>query len=114
MSARGETAAVKIARLEATVHAQSIEIRDLKAAFATASEANSVALTALAQELKNLTLQTQPALLAHAKLLELIAESEREKGMVALGKMVVGGGAFSVIGAALYGIWEFFAKGGGS
>jgi hypothetical protein len=102
----------EVAALKATIKAQGIEIRDLKAAHAQALKVNADAMGDLSEKLEALTLQMQPLLLATPKLTALLDEAERQKGMAQLGKLLVGGGAFTFIGAAALGIYNYFIGGG--
>ena len=102
----------EVASLKATVKAQSIEIRDLKKAHASAIAAHAAAMVDLADKLEALTLQMQPLLIAGPKLTKLLDEAERQRGMAQLGKVVAGGGFFSLIGAAAMGAYNYFARGG--
>lgn len=101
-----------VAGLKATVKAQAIEIRDLKAALASTTAAHAQAVSGVSDKLEQLTLDLQPLLLAAPQLSQLLIEAERQKGMAQLGKMLVGGGVFSLIGAAAMGAYHYFARGG--
>lgn len=101
-----------VAALKATIRAQGIEIRDLKAALATASSTHSKAIEDLDAKLDAIILQMQPLVIAGPKLQLLLDEAQRQKGMAQLGKILVGGGAFTFIGAAAAGIYNFFVGGG--
>jgi hypothetical protein len=101
-----------VAALEATVKAQAIEIRDLKSALASSTAAHAEAVSEVSAKLEKLTLDLQPLLLATPKLTQLLDEAERQKGMAQLGKVLVGGGFFSLVGAAAMGVYNYFARGG--
>ena len=101
----------EVAALKATIRAQGIEIRDLKTALARASSAQAKALGGLDDKLDTLKLDLQPLLIATPKLIELLNEAERQKGMAQLGKVLAGGGVFTFIGAAAAGIYNYFIGG---
>ncbi len=101
-----------VAALKATVKAQSIEIRDLKKAHAAALAVQAEGIAELSDKLEALTMQLQPLLIAAPKLTTLLDEAERQRGMAQLGKTLVGGGFFGLVGAAALGAYHFFARGG--
>lgn len=45
------------------------------------------------------------------ELKKLLDTAKEARGAAALGKFLVGGTAFSVIGAAVLGVWHYFARG---
>lgn len=101
-----------VAALEATVKAQAIEIRDLKSALASSTAAHAEAVAQLSSGLQKLTLDLQPLMIAAPQLTQLLAEAERQKGMAQLGKVLAGGGFFTLVGAAAMGVYNYFARGG--
>lgn len=101
----------EVAALKATVKAQAIEIRDLKLALSSSSQAQAQALNNLDEKFDALTLQLQPLLIAGPKLQQLLDAAERRQGMEQLGKVVAGTGFFSLLGAAVLGVYHYFAKG---
>lgn len=101
-----------VAALKATIKAQGIEIRDLKAALSAASSNHARAIGDLDGKLDEMILKMQPLVLAGPKLQQLLDEAERQKGMAQLGKVLAGGGVFTVIGAAATGIYHYFVGGG--
>jgi hypothetical protein len=106
------SAEADVAALKATIRAQGIEIRDLKSALATASNNQTQAVGEVVDKLDTLTMQLQPLLLAGPKLQQLLDEAERQKGMAQLGKVLAGGSAFTILGAAATGIYNYFVGGG--
>lgn len=106
------TQAAEVAALKATVQAQAREIRDLKIALNSASEANAGAINALTRKLEDHITEMQPVLVSSAALIKLLEESHRQKGFVDLGKQLAGWGIFGMLGAAAMGVYQFFAAGG--
>lgn len=106
------TQAAEVAALKATVQAQAREIRDLKVALNSASEANAEAINALATKIEAHIAAMQPVLVSSTALMALLQESQRQKGFVDLGKQLVGWGIFGMLGAAAVGVYQFFATGG--
>lgn len=101
-----------VAALKATIRAQGIEIRDLKAALASSSSSTSKAIGELDAKLDALVLQMQPLVIAGPALNDLLNEAQRAKGMAQLGKVLAGGGVFTAIGAAATGIYHYFIGAG--
>lgn len=106
------TQAAEVAALKATVQAQAREIRDLKIALNSASEANAEAINALTAKVEAHMNAMQPVLVSSTALIKLLEESQRQKGFVDLGKQLAGWGIFGMLGAAAMGIYQFFAAGG--
>ena len=100
--------AAEIAGLKATVQAQSREIRDLKRVAKELADTHASTVSDLAGKLDTLTLQIQPLILSAEKINDLLTEADRQDGMKALAKTLVGGGFLAAIGAALMGIFHYF------
>jgi uncharacterized coiled-coil protein SlyX len=100
--------AKEVATLQATVQAQAREIRDLKSAVA----ASNASIDELAKQVAALTLSVQPMLQSAAKLDRLLTEADRQDGMKTLAGKIVGGSFLASIGAALIGVYHYFAGGG--
>lgn len=106
------TQAAEVASLKATVQAQAREIRDLKVALNSASDANAEAIKALTAKMDAHMNAMQPVLVSSTALMALLQESQRQKGFVDLGKQLAGWGIFGMLGAAVMGVYHFFANGG--
>lgn len=102
---RTESQAVQIARLEQQVISQNVEIADLKAAHAESLRSLSDAIRALEESIRPLVAQT-------GQLTKLISEAEQQRGMVWLARQLIAWGGLAGLGAALYGMFHFFARGG--
>ncbi len=105
--------AAEIADLKATVRAQSREIRDLKSAAKDHATAHAGAVTELGEQIRELTLQIQPFVKSAERIDKLLTEADRQDGMKALAKTLVGGGFLAGVGAAIVGIFNYFAGTGG-
>jgi hypothetical protein len=101
----------EIAALKETVKAQSREIRDLKTAHRDLTRQQAESISALAKEIEALTLGIQPVLMSAERLNKLLIEADRQDGMKSAAKLIVGTGFVAMIGAAIAGIYNFFAKG---
>jgi len=104
--------AAEIAGLKATVQAQSREIRDLKRVAKELADTHASTVDELSGKLDALTLQIQPLILSAEKINALLTKADREDGMKSLAKTLIGGGFLAAIGAALMGVFHYFAGAG--
>jgi hypothetical protein len=102
--------AAEIASLKATVAAQSREIRDLKNAAKEQTASHAAIAHNLSDKLDALTLQIAPFLKSAERIDALLAEADRQDGMKALAKTLIGGGVLASLGAAIVGIFHYFAR----
>lgn len=102
---RAESQAVKNARLEQKLAAQTRELAELKAAHAEQ-------MKGLAEGMKELSEAITPLTLAGPRLLELLEQAERQKGMVQLARYLLGGTVVTTIITAIAGVFHFFSRGG--
>lgn len=103
----GRTQGERIAALEAETKALALEIRDLK----IESHKTGEAVAALAKSLTEHQLALAPLLASNARLVELIAEADKAKGMGILAKLILGGWLIGTLASALAGVFYFFSKG---
>jgi hypothetical protein len=101
--------AAEIAALKATVRAQSREIRDLKVAARDLAQNNAAKIEDLATKIEEMNGQLQPFVLSAQKIDKILTEADRQDGMRSLAKTLIGGGFLAGIGAAIVGIFKYFA-----
>lgn len=112
MTARPETQAVRMARMEEHLKVAGTRIGALEADLSRAGDE----IAGLRRELAALNLSMQPLIASHAQLQELIVAAQEQRGMGKLARQIFGGSVIATILAAaaavLSGIWQFFAHGG--
>lgn len=113
MSARvtlGERVAAVEEALAGFTKSSGVEFRDLKKEIDDLQDE----VRKLRDAMQASQLAIAPLLASNARLAELIAEVDQAKGRDKLIGRLVGGGVLTAIGAAIYGIFDFFSKGGAS
>jgi TolA-binding protein len=104
--------ATQVAAVEAALtglkEAHGIELRDLKQEIDDLHEE----VRNLNKALATSQIEMAPLLAASARFVQLVAEADEARGRDKLIGKLASGGILTAIGAAIYGIFEFFAKGG--
>lgn len=111
-SPRASQEAIQIARLEERTKAQDIEIRDLKGALIRSQEENGETIEKLTRTVEKLSDGLAPLVEIQPQLKLLLVKASEVDGMTKLAQFLLGGGVLVALGAALAGIWRWFANGG--
>lgn len=90
----------RLARLEQSQEGQDREIRDLKTAIDRLGKKIDTANGLMTQ-----LVRMEP------DLTKLIDDEKERRGAMKLGRWAVGGSFLAVLGSAIAGVWQFFAKG---
>lgn len=108
----GPTQAETIAGMKEQIRSQSIEIKDLKVALQDAQRSNSESVNELSGRVRELTRAVQPMAEIMPELKALLMRAAEVDGMTKMARLLLGGGALVAVGAALAGLFRWFANGG--